>query len=188
MVKKKTTDNWKKKKWYNVLADPIFDSKEIAKTVALENKNLIGRSVKKSLNDLTSNIKDSGHVIIFKIYKITGTTAETKIQEYDTKVANLKRLVRRGKSKIENIFFVETKDKQKLKLKVLFLSSTKFPTANRTQARQIIQEHITEEIKEKTIKETWATIVFQKFSEKLKKKLVKLGYVNKVLVVKAKII
>jgi len=97
-------------------------------------------------------------------------------------------MVRRGKSKVENIFFVETKDGIKLKLKTMFLSGTKFPTANRREVRKIIEEILTEEIKEKTIKETWSNIIFQKFSDKIKKRLVKLGYVHKVLILKAKLI
>lgn len=187
-VKKKTVDNWKKKKWYNVTADPVFDSKEIAKTIALENKHLMGRTIKKSLNDLTSNIKDSGYTITFKITKVTGTTAETEIQELDTKVANLKRMIRRGKSKIEIIFFVESKDSKKLKLKVLCLSGTKFTTANRTESRKIIVDELQEDIKGKMLREVWGNIIYQKFSEKLKKKLVKLGYINKVVILKAKVI
>ncbi len=187
-IKKKTVDNWKKKKWYNVLADPVFDSKEIAKTVALENKQLIGRTIKKSLNDITSNMKDSGNTITFKIIKVTGTTAETNIQEIDTKIAQLKRVVRRGKSKIEIIFFVETKDSKKIKLKVMCLSGKKFTTPNRTESRKIIVDELTTEIKEKQLKEVWGNIIYQKFSEKLKKKLVKLGYINKIMIVKAKII
>jgi ribosomal protein S3AE len=187
-VKKKTVDNWKKKKWYNVTADPVFDSKEIAKTVALDSSKLIGRTIKKSLNDLTSNIKDSGYTVTFKINKVTGTNAETKLEELNTKVANLKRMIRRGKSKVEIIFFVETKDNQKIKLKVMCLSGTKFTTATRTETRNLIVDSLTEDIKEKTSREVWTNIVYQKFSEKLKKKLVKLGYINKVLVLKAKII
>jgi small subunit ribosomal protein S3Ae len=186
-VKKKTVDNWKKKKWYNINADAVFDSKEIAKTVALESKQLMGRTVVKSLNELTSNIRDSGHTITFKINKVTGTTADTQIQEFNTKVANLKRMVRRGKSKVDNIFFIETKDGNRLKLKTMFLSGTKFPTANRREVRKIIEEILIEETKDKTIKETWSNIIFQKFSDKIKKRLVKLGYVHKVLVVKAKL-
>jgi len=187
-VKKKTVDNWKKKKWYNIMADPVFDSKEIAKTITLESKTLVGRNVKKSLNELTSNIRDSGYTITFKISKVTGTTADTNIHELNTKVANLKRMVRRGKSKIEIIFFVDTKDEKKLKLKVMCLSGTKFTTQTRTETRKIIQDTIIEDIKEKNIKEAWSSIIFQKFSDKLKKKLVKLGYINKVLVLKAKLI
>lgn len=188
MVKKKVTDNWKKKKWYTVVSDPVFDSKEIAKTVALESKNIIGRNVKKSLNEITGNIRDSGQTITFRVYKVTGSTAETNIQEYNTKIATLKRMVRRGKSKIEIILNVETKDGKKLKLKVMFLSGTKFPTDNRRQARKIMEDFLKEDIKQKTLKETWTSIIYQKFSEKIKKELVKLGYVNKILVLKAKVI
>jgi len=68
------------------------------------------------------------------------------------------------------------------------LSGTKFTTATRTETRNLIVDSLTEDIKEKTSREVWTNIVYQKFSEKLKKKLVKLGYINKVLVLKAKII
>lgn len=187
-VKKKTVDNWKKKKWYNINADSVFDSKEIAKTVALENNQLMGRTIKKSLNELTSNIRDSGVIISFKITKVTGTTADTEICEYDTKVANLKRMVRRGKSKIENIFYVDTKDGKKLKIKTMFLAGTKFTTANRTESRRIIEEFLKSEFKDKNIKEAWSNIIFQKSSETLKKKLVKLGYAHKFLFIKAKLV
>jgi ribosomal protein S3AE len=187
-VKKKTVDNWKKKKWYNVHADPVFDSKEIGKTIALENKHVVGRIIKKSLNDLTSNIRDSGHVVNFKINKVTGTTADTEIDEFNTKIANLKRLVRRGKSKIENIVYVETKDGKKLKVKTMFLAGIKFTTENRRETRKIIEEFLKEEFKKKTIKEAWTNIIFQKYTDVIKKKVVKLGFVYKFLFIKAKLV
>lgn len=187
-VKKRVVDNWKKKKWYSVEADSVFDNKEICKTVALESKNLIDRNIKKSLEKITNNIKDSGFIITFKIFKVTGGRAETKITDLTSKGANIKRMARREKSKIENIINVVTKDEQKLKLKVLFISGTKFTTELRRESRNIIKEFFETEVREKTLKETWNNIIYQKFSEKLKKKLVKLGYVNKVLVAKATVI
>lgn len=57
--KKSTVDNWKKKKWYDVHADPTFDEKKIGETVAIVPKNLVGRNIKKGLNELTGNIRDS---------------------------------------------------------------------------------------------------------------------------------
>lgn len=187
-VKRKTQDNWKKKKWYNVMADPIFDSKEFAKTIAIDSKQLMGRSIEKSLNELTSNIRDSGFVVKFKIHKVTGTTADTKLVEFNTKIATVKRMVRRGKSKIENIFNVQTKDGVNLKIKMMCLSGTKFTTANRTEARKILETKIKEEIKNKTLNEVWNSIFSQNFSEKLKKDVVKLGYISRVAILKAKII
>ena len=48
---KSTVDNWKKKKWYDVHADPTFDEKKIGETVAIVPKNLVGRNIKKALTN-----------------------------------------------------------------------------------------------------------------------------------------
>ena len=45
-----------------------------------------------------------------------------------------------------------------------------------------------EELKEKVLKEAWSEIIFQKISEKAKKKLAKLGFINKIIISKAKLI
>ncbi len=186
--KKRTVDNWKKKKWYNVTADPIFDSREIGKTIALDSKHLIGRTIKKTFDQITKSIKDSAHILTFKITKVTAGTAETELIEFNTKGGNLKRMIRRGKSKIDSIIYIDTKDGKKLKLKIFFITGTKYTTQLRREARNQIAEFYTSDIKEKTLKEAWNTIVYQKLTDKAKKKLVKLGYVNKVIVARAKLI
>ncbi|MDD3178645.1 MAG: hypothetical protein PHR26_03950 [Candidatus ainarchaeum sp.] len=186
--KKKTVDNWKKKKWYIIESDSVFENKEIGKTVALDSKELVGRTIKKTLDQITNSFRDSAYTLLFKIDKVTATKAETKLQEFNTKPGNIKRLARRGKSKIDNIIYVTTKDGVKLKLKTLFITGTKFTTTLRKESRNLIEEYFLNEISTKTLSETWNEILNKKICEKLKKKLVKLGYINKIMVVRAKII
>jgi small subunit ribosomal protein S3Ae len=188
MANKRNIDTWKKKKWFDIIADDSFDGKEIGKTIAIEGKELIGRTIKKGLDELTNNIRDSSHYIIFKINKVTATKAESDIFSFDTKHGFLRRIIRRQKSKIESVFYVSSKDHHKLKLKVLFISGTKYPTALRAQARKTMVDYFTNEAKEKTIKELWSDLIFQKLSENAKKQLAKLGFVNKVVVTKAKLV
>ena len=185
--KKRTVDNWKKKKWYVILADPIFDAKEIGKTIAIEGTNLKGRTLKKTLDSLTGNIKDSAYVITFKVDKVTGGKAETSIFDMEAKSGHLKRMIRRQKSKIEDIIYPITKDGKKLKLKLLFITGNKYSTQTRTEARNLMDKFFMDDIKERVLKEAWSEIIFQKISEKCKKKLTKLGFVNKIIVCKAKI-
>ena len=186
--KKRTVDNWKRKKWYTISADSLFDSRELGKTVALDSKTLNGRVIKKTLNEITNNIRDSNYVLSFRITKVVAGNANTELILMNTKPVYLKRIARRGTSKIENIIFVTTKDNHNLKLKVVFVSGKKYPTALRKEARNQIKDFYTQEIKSKTLKEAWNDIVYQKFTEKAKKKLVKLGYVRTVIVAKAKLL
>lgn len=182
---KRTVDNWKKKKWFEVYADPVFDGILLAETIGIESKKLIGRKIKKTLKDLTNSVRDSYYEITFVINKVTTTKADTEIQKYETKENYLRRLARRGKSKIEPVFYVTTKDNHKIKLKVLFITGAKYPTNTKKEAQKIIVETITEDIKTKMLKEAWNDIIFQKFTDPCKKKLLKLGYVNKIIVSKA---
>lgn len=186
MVEKKrsTVDTWKKKKWYDVSADSTFDEKKIGETVATNPKNLTGRVIKKGLNELTGNIRDSSFEISFKIHKVTGATADTIITKVEAKPGLLRRLIRRQKSKIEPIFYVTTKEGNKLKLKVLVVTGSKYATPLKTEARKEIVAFFTEEIATKTLKESLNDLIFQNLSEKCKTKLTKLGYINRVMVVK----
>ncbi len=182
---KRLVDNWKKKKWFEVYADSIFDNKIIAETVAIDSKKLIGRKIKKTLKDITNSIRDSYYEISFVITKVTATKADTDITKYETKGNYLRRLTRRGKSKIEPVFYVKTKDQHKLKLKILFITGARYPTNTKKESQKIIVDTITEDIKTKTLKEAWNDIIFKKLTEACKKKLLKLGYVNKIIVSKA---
>lgn len=182
--KKSTVDTWKKKKWYDISADSTFDEKKIGETITINPKNLMGRIVKKGLNELTGNIRDSSFEVSFKINKITGATADTVITKFEAKPSLLRRLIRRQKSKIEPIFYATTKDGTKLKLKIMIITGAKFTTPLKTQVRKTLVDFVTEEVSNKTLKENLNDLIFQHICERSKAKLTKLGYINKVMVVK----
>ncbi|MFA5745311.1 MAG: hypothetical protein WCX82_00760 [archaeon] len=186
--KKSTVDTWKKKKWYDINADSTFDERKIGETVAVLPKSLMGRNLKKGLNELTGNIRDSSFEITFKVNKITGSKADTQITLFEAKAGFLRRMIRRQKSKIEPVFYVTTKDGTKLKIKVMAITGAKFTTPLRTQARKAVVDFFTEEIIAKTTKEAWNDIIFQHVAEKCKIKLIKLGYINKVMVIKVMLV
>jgi ribosomal protein S3AE len=186
--KKRTVDNWKRKKWYTITADPLFDNKEIGKTVALDGKNIVNRIVKKTLNEITNNIRDSNYILSFRINKVVAGNAETELIQLNTKPAFIKRIARRRTSKIENIIFVETKDNKKLKLKIVFISGKRYTTPLKREARNQIKDFYTTEIKNQTLREAFNSIVYQKYTDKAKKMLVKLGYVRTIIIAKAKLL
>jgi len=186
--KKSTVDTWKKKKWYDINADSTFDERKIGETVAIVPKSLMGRNIKKGLNELTGNIRDSSFEVTFKVNKVTGAKADTQITLFEAKAGFLRRMIRRQKSKIEPVFYVTTKDGSKLKIKVMAITGAKFTTPLRTQARKAIVDFFTEEITAKTTKENWNDIIYQHISERAKVKLIKLGYINKVMVIKVMLV
>jgi small subunit ribosomal protein S3Ae len=185
--KKGSTDTWKKKKWFEIFADKTFDEKLIGETVAIASKNLVDRKIKKTLNELTGNIRDSYYELTFRITKVTATKADTALYCFEAKAGYLRRLIRKQRSKIEPVFYATTKDGHKLKIKALFISGRKYSTPLRTEARKIIINTIQEEISTKTVYESWHDLIFPVIAEKTKANLKKLGFVNKVLISKTKL-
>jgi small subunit ribosomal protein S3Ae len=182
---KRPVDNWKKKKWFEVYADPVFDNKIIGQTIAIESKKIIGRKIRKNLKELTNSIRDSYYEVTFVIKKTTATKADTEISCFETKSNYLRRIVRRGKSKIEPVFYVITKDNRKLKLKILFITGARYPVSAKKEAQKIIVDAITKSIKTKMLTEAWNDIISQKLAENCRKPLKSLGYINKILISKA---
>ena len=77
--KASTSDTWKKKKWFKIIAPKVLNQKEIGETLALEGENLIGRKIMPSLRDTTGNIRQ-GHVkIALQISDVKGDHANTKL-------------------------------------------------------------------------------------------------------------
>ena len=49
---KAAVDKWKTKKWFEIIAPPLFNEKKIGETLAADYRMLIGRKIEVSLSDL----------------------------------------------------------------------------------------------------------------------------------------
>jgi small subunit ribosomal protein S3Ae len=101
---RKTVDKWKKKKWFNVSASRAFNKAPIGETPAEKPKNLINRTMKVTLDNLTGNKMKREFTITFKINDIQGQNASTKISAFEINKGSLGRTIRRRNSKIGFIY------------------------------------------------------------------------------------
>jgi len=120
--KSKVVDKWKSKKWYTVVAPPLFEGKEIAEVVASDDKYLINRVVRKSLMELGANRSSQMAMftnLSFRLSDVNGVTANTKLIGHDISSSYIKTFARRGKSLIHQIVDGKTKDNEDIRLKVI---------------------------------------------------------------------
>ena len=96
---RKTVDKWKKKKWFVMLASRIFDKKPVAETPAEKPKNLMGRTIRVTMDILTGQRARRDYTITFKVNDIQGQTASTKVSAFDVSRGVLGRTIRRRNSK-----------------------------------------------------------------------------------------
>jgi small subunit ribosomal protein S3Ae len=120
---KKIKEAKAKKRWHIVVAPPLFSNQVICETLIGEPETAIGRIIPINLMTLTGDIKSQNFNLIFKITNVSGDKADTEIVGFDMALSSIKRMVRRGKDKIDMSFVVVTADQKRLRLKFVLVTS-----------------------------------------------------------------
>jgi small subunit ribosomal protein S3Ae len=139
---KRTTDKWKKKKWFEIISPAIFDRKKVAETVAEKPETLNGRVLQISLRDLLGDMKRQYFTVLLQVDNVQGLKANTKAVGHEVKHSYLNRLIRRNNSKMETVQDVTTKDGVLARVKTIAISQRKIPQKKRTAIRKIMSEHV----------------------------------------------
>lgn len=120
--KTKTGLSWKRKKWFEVTAPAIWANKVIGEAFAETADDLVGRSVVTNLMELTGNVKKQNILVRLAITALNGSSATTEVRQFSLQTQSVKRLVRKGRSKVEDSFVCMTKDEKKVRVKPLLVT------------------------------------------------------------------
>lgn len=135
----------RKKKWYRILATPDFKNKEIGETYLSNPQRVIGKRVKVTLNNLIGDFKKQNIYVIFKINELKGDQLNTEIDGYEIVSAHIKRLIRKGKGKVDDSFIATFKDGVKIRIKPFVLTrrktTNKIFTDIRARTKQFIIDY-----------------------------------------------
>jgi small subunit ribosomal protein S3Ae len=132
---KKTQLTKRRKSWYSILAPQLFGKAKIGESIVEEASSLVGRTVSLSLMTLTGDMKKQNTTINFEVAGIADNHAQTKAVGYYIVPASIKRMVRRGRTRVDASFVCKTKDGVHLRVKpfVLTLNVTNRATAGRVR-------------------------------------------------------
>ncbi len=162
-----------KKYWVPVLATKEFANMELAEIPYSDVKTLIGRVLKINLSIVTNDSRKQNAELIFKIINSDGKTANTEIIGYKILNAYIKRVIRKGKEKVDDSFECESKDKIKIKVKPFFITKSKtkdsIVTKLRMQIRSLISEYSKTVDFEKLIRETTSNSLQRNLKLELKR-------------------
>ena len=132
-----------KKKWYNIIASKDFNNMIIGETTCNNKDQLIGRIVNSNLGLLTRDIKLQNIKVGFKINKVEDNNAYTEIVKYELISSYIKRVVRVGRSKLDDSFVAQSKDNVKVRIKILLLTRNIVQNSVLTKMRKRIIEYFT---------------------------------------------
>ncbi|HIE54878.1 MAG TPA: 30S ribosomal protein S3ae [Chromatiaceae bacterium] len=181
-------DKWKLKKWYKVIAPPVFGNMVIGTTPADDPLKLIGRVMETTLYDITGDITQVHVRLYFQIIDVKEDTAITRFKGHELSRDYMKSLIRRKSSKIQGIFDVATKDNYHLRLTVVALTSYRCRTSQKKAIRKIMEEYIRQRVPELTLDELIQEMLFGKMSAVIAERARKIYPIRKVEVYKSKLL
>lgn len=183
MAYNKRYADWSRKVWVEIYAPQrIFNEKILGETPVYRDniENVIGRTVDLNLAFITGNFKYQNYKVIFRINKVVGTKATTEIKELSLYDVYVRRLTRKGTSKIDDSFVTETADGIKVRIKPLVITRFKAHRKQKTAIRLTYRQYLLEKAKTLTFEDLIEKTINYELQNEIKPVLNKIFPVDKV--------
>ncbi len=181
--KQKDSGKVKKKRWYQILAPPIFNSQPLGETTSIEQSKVIGKTLRANLMTLTGEVRNQNVNIRFRIKNVKEGKAETEIIGYKLSPSFIKRVVRRRHSRIDATETFRTKDRKQVKLKLLLITKNVATRSEMTALRKNMIAELRKMSSSAVYDEFVRMVIFYKLQLDLRRRLSKI-YPLKTLEVK----
>jgi len=120
--KQQVSSKIKKKLWHQIIAPPMFNGTVLGETIVYDPKSMVGKTITQNLMYLTNDIKKQNINIKFEVHSVENNKALTKVTGFELISSTMKRLVRRGSSKINISFKCKTSDNVDIRVKPLIVT------------------------------------------------------------------
>jgi small subunit ribosomal protein S3Ae len=148
---RRVKDRWKSKQWYKVTAPNAFSNTVLAETLADEPEKLMARTVEATLHELTGDMKQMHVKLFFQVREVTDLNARTEFVGHTMTSDYVRRLVRRGNSKIPLVLDLKTKDGSRIRVKPFAVTDRRCQTTQGQQIRRIMTDMLTEAAEKNTL-------------------------------------
>ena len=113
----KTATKVVKKEWFTILGPKALDNMVIGNIPLYEDEEFIGRKLHVNLMTITNDVKKQNVEVTFKIEKMEGKNILADFFSYEVLPSSIKRLVRKGRKRIDLSFVVKTKEGKFVRIK-----------------------------------------------------------------------
>lgn len=165
--KKITKVKKKKKTWMPIYAPSLFNKKEIGETYLAEPEAMQDRSISINLQTLTNDVKHRNIKASFKITEVEGAKGKTELTSLKLVPTFTKRLVRRGREKIDDRIILKKGD-TKIIIKPMIITIAKAPKSISTKLKREFTAELTRKLKKNSVEETFSEIINHRFQKDMK--------------------
>ncbi|MDP7180248.1 MAG: hypothetical protein QF824_03185 [Candidatus Woesearchaeota archaeon] len=164
----------KHKKWFQIIAPKLLRENPLGETLANEPNELIGKTVSVNLMNLINDSKKQNINIKFQIKSIKEDKALTEIIGYEIIPASLKRLIRKGKKRVDISFICHTSDNKRIRVKPILLIKITTKGSTETSLRKETVDFLTKTLKKSSYEDILNGLVSHKLQSFLKSHLRKI--------------
>ena len=164
----------KKKSWVKLVAPEFLGNAFLGESLIQDKQDLVGKYLSLNLSNFTNDMKKQSIIVKFKAVSIVDNQAHTNVVGLELTNSYVKRLVRRGKSKVDDSFIVHTRDNKKLRVKPLIITNTRTNNSIQSKIRVEAKALIIEAVKSLSADEFFESIISTKIQRDLKDKLSKI--------------
>jgi len=168
----------KKKHWVQILAPGFLQHTLLGETYIGEPQEAKGRMVTVSMMTLTGDPKRQSMHASFQIDGVKDGCLTTSINGVSMLPSSIKRMVRRGKERVDDSFLAVTKDGKKLRIKPLVITRQSTPRSVCSSIQRKAKELVIHCLARSTLEELWQDLVNYKIQKEISHSLSKVYLVQ----------
>ncbi|MFH1590225.1 MAG: hypothetical protein ABIB43_06680, partial [archaeon] len=175
MVKKVSTGKKLKKRWFPILSPPVFGNKIIGESLLSDSSALKGRYITMNLSNILNDPRKHSTNIQFKIKDVKNGQGITEITKYELITSYTKRLIRRGRNKIEDSFILKAGDNKRIRVKIIAITNNYAFKSTATRIRAAIKEAMKIELAKSTFEKVLEELLRGGLQKEVKKTISKIS-------------
>lgn len=157
----------KKKKWVEIIS-PDFNNQKIGETHVFEIEQAVGKPVRVNLMNLVGDPRKQNTDILFKTVEQLGETGvKAEIQGYVVQQPSLRKMVRRGKTKVQDSFKCYTADKKPIVIKAFILTRRLVENSVATEIRNTIKHWTVNKVSKMNFSDFVRSVIEAKFRKEI---------------------
>lgn len=178
---------WKRKEWIKLIAPKYFGEMEVGSTPADDPEKAVGRTVEIRLSDLTKDSRHKNIKVFFKVERVQEGKGFTKFFGHELDKDYVERIVRGGKSRVDVITDVKTKDEKEMRVKSLILTAKRVKTSQKEKLRKISKKTVKKFASENAWGEFVYKMLVSRLAKQIRKKAHKIYPLSKVEIRKSEV-
>lgn len=172
----------KNKKWVSILSSKEFGAHVMGETYVDDPQKSVGNVIEINFMSVTNDPKKQSSNAKFKIVDFKDNVLNTEFIGYSLQRAQIKRLARAGKDKIDDSYAYSTKDNVKIKVKPVIITRVKCVKSKITGIRKASRSYVEDLCKKMSYSEIVKEIVSGNLVKEMRNKVNKVGPVGSLII------